>query len=1084
MSQYIEVFYSAEDVRFGAYHILEMESDSTDRIIKKVFSSKTPEEHHQLYSKLKTRVDQEHKNLINLLQIDEDEEMLTTKLFIEYSEGVFRIKNLNPEELINFISDALEGLSELELNGRFHGNLRPDFIGWFKNDNSFKIIDDFNSLSNEGNVHLQNIENFNPLFISSFIFESLIQEKIFKCFAGPKEDSFALGLIILEYFLEDQELQTIYDYNLQKFNQQHFEIILKKCSKKESNINLREIIRFASENLLKICLTERKTPSQSLDEFKKLRFFTGSNESNKFFFDNQQIDSQNLIISQEFQPNSGANHHFLTFYNPFEFMEAKNLDQIFPEEPKSDHKNEQFSSEKEKYDWIFEKIFMTPGETLELIKQNLINLKNEEYIKKSSMLDLENDPNKTEKKFDDFDKNSFTIDDIENENSLNYLQMSGFDLGKNLELEKLENKEIFEKISNLILNENQMEFLNSHRENLQSKGWTLKEFIQHVLKNKKENQVKDISTDCPILDLQKSESKKESTKSDSSSFHDSILIQNGDFSQKNVQFENIEISEVDMKTGLNDKNGENQIIKDEKQVFITIEKTDENTDFNDLNKICPVPSAFSPKAKMKDFSTVHIMSYSSKKSILGKDQIGNNFNILHENLYFTKKQNLFHYQSPYVSKTLKLTNNKKNISSAQSLKNELSWSKLEFRKNRKNDFNLPNAFSSVQNIVSKSCQYNKLQNMRLLFNQKANHVKNKVQSNFTKISVDFAKVESRNFQQMRFTQQAHSMSNFIASQKKVNSHFQHRFTALNINKPGSYRPQERNLLNLSKTKNNSIDKDNVIKTIEFSSIKKMFSRKKEESNVSIKDEQFDQITNKANDLRETQKYDDIYSKNYPLLKQSTVKSNRKFSAGNEIRSLKNVMLNSLKQKNDIVSIECQQTLVLKNNLKDKEKEKVARALVFNESPFYQNKFSTRSIYSPMKQFQASEKKNSVLLKLYQKMSQEKNKNSLISVFSEKIFSTILDQKKKKIIENNNQSNFLKSENKKTLINIYRKNSELTTMQNLSQVNSNEFNGKKQCLKKSNQKLNFDRNDKTFGKEYLSKSEVSSVLTIDYSQLNK
>lgn len=73
-----------------------------------------------------------HKNLLQLVFVDQNSQDFTTKAYFKYpNEDLFGRKTEIVEsktELMKFLGDILEALTILERNGIVHGNVRPEYI--------------------------------------------------------------------------------------------------------------------------------------------------------------------------------------------------------------------------------------------------------------------------------------------------------------------------------------------------------------------------------------------------------------------------------------------------------------------------------------------------------------------------------------------------------------------------------------------------------------------------------------------------------------------------------------------------------------------------------------------------------------------------------------------------------------------------------------------------------------------------------------------------------------------------------------------------------------------------------------------
>ena len=158
------------------------------------------------------------------------------KLFYEYPKSDLKRESLerqrrgekfSGEELKGIFLQTTSVLDHIHSQGRFHGDLQPLLLGYDKEQDVVKLIDkpELNSVAAIRNQQKQRFVNGLPLYIGPQSYIALTSSNFDNAVDPETEDSYALGLIVLELG-NNRSIQDIYDKKGKNIHQPNLQLHL------------------------------------------------------------------------------------------------------------------------------------------------------------------------------------------------------------------------------------------------------------------------------------------------------------------------------------------------------------------------------------------------------------------------------------------------------------------------------------------------------------------------------------------------------------------------------------------------------------------------------------------------------------------------------------------------------------------------------------------------------------------------------------------------------------------------------------------------------------------------------------------
>jgi len=274
----LKVFKQQNDPRFGDITIYQ-HARSKNYVASKQHIVNDQRAAADLIVWARRRLLQQHPHQLSLIDysVEKKSELCSTnyiiKLFFDYPhsdllrECLERHKagvSFSNEELIHYLYQQLLALQFLELQGRFHGDVRPLHIALSKLEILSKSIDKSDVISSRDKarqVQAQHLIQKESLYISPNYYEQIKKNNL-KFESNPnKDDVYALGLSILEAGVQSS-IQNIYDSN-GTFNALNLEMHLNYF--KNRYVASNPLLTSSLYEILKANEGERPTPTEILN---------------------------------------------------------------------------------------------------------------------------------------------------------------------------------------------------------------------------------------------------------------------------------------------------------------------------------------------------------------------------------------------------------------------------------------------------------------------------------------------------------------------------------------------------------------------------------------------------------------------------------------------------------------------------------------------------------------------------------------------------------------------------------------------------------------------------------------------------
>lgn len=223
------------DPRFGDIHILQNPQTRQVVAVREKKITDKAETGRQIIA-ARNRLALKNPYLVNLLDysVTKQSELCSSfyiiKYYFEYPRTDLRKyyldkeksgQGLNSAELTNILYQQSQALGYLQSQGTAHGDLQPLYIGWDPEKQESRLIDKSESLTNDAAIiqaQKNRLISGQPLYMSPTLFTNLKKGNTKFQFDRNKEDSFALGLLLLEAG-NGHSIQNIYDSKAGQINQ-------------------------------------------------------------------------------------------------------------------------------------------------------------------------------------------------------------------------------------------------------------------------------------------------------------------------------------------------------------------------------------------------------------------------------------------------------------------------------------------------------------------------------------------------------------------------------------------------------------------------------------------------------------------------------------------------------------------------------------------------------------------------------------------------------------------------------------------------------------------------------------------------
>lgn len=283
------------DPRFGEINILQ---NASTRQVVAVREKKVTDKNEagRLILAARNRMNLKNPYLVNLLDysVTKQSELCSSfyviKYFFEYPRTDLRKlvadreksgQTLSSQELTNILYQQNQAQAYLQSQGLAHGDLQPLFIGYDPERMESKLIDKAESLPNDQAIitaQKNRLISGQPLYMSPVMYSNLKKGNTKFQFDRNKEDSFALGLMLLEAG-NGQSIQNIYDSKTGQVNQAILSQHLDSFNKKFGGSN--SLLTSHVSSMTNLNEAARPSPTQiqsSLPPFEEIknRFAEGS----------------------------------------------------------------------------------------------------------------------------------------------------------------------------------------------------------------------------------------------------------------------------------------------------------------------------------------------------------------------------------------------------------------------------------------------------------------------------------------------------------------------------------------------------------------------------------------------------------------------------------------------------------------------------------------------------------------------------------------------------------------------------------------------------------------------------------------
>ena len=320
-----------KDPRFGSISIIQNPKTRELLAVREVKEGKKDLAGKKIIN-CRKRMANKHPNLLNLkdYSVTKQSELCSSyyiiKEFYEYPKSDLRREirertkkgeTLNDKELTHILYQQIQANSYLQAKGQSHGNIQPLQIGYNKNDMTSKLIDtsgnEATNLKMQRQLLRNKLKSKNNLYMSPTTFENLSKGNMNYKTDQSKEDTFALGLTILESGNGDS-VQDCYN----KKNGSFDKVALQKHINNFNN-------KFGHENtLLASTVSSMANPNEeerpdprsletSMPDYEQVKLFLDNKENN--VNSQQPMVDHNDYSNQQNMQNMNDNNNYNTHTN-------------------------------------------------------------------------------------------------------------------------------------------------------------------------------------------------------------------------------------------------------------------------------------------------------------------------------------------------------------------------------------------------------------------------------------------------------------------------------------------------------------------------------------------------------------------------------------------------------------------------------------------------------------------------------------------------------------------------------------------------------------------------------------------------
>lgn len=327
MENYQELTEIKEDPRFGDITIMYHPQDPSNRIMKKIKKSQTPEQYEKSKKEVLTRKKISHPNILKLLSHSFLPSEKKTIVFFDYPDDIIEISNLSPKEAIRLFRDILEAITYLQSKKMVHGDLRPEYIVFDKKENLYVLLDRLMDVSLPLQSQLNNINNYKSLYMAPKIFDELMKKTKKIRQNSYKSELFSLGMIVLGVFLEGNDIQSFYSFEKNCFDVEFFEGKIGDLMKRNYDEWVLTFLTFLKEFVVAVREEGRLKPRKALSKLMKIK------ELFKVWPENEFDEEDELEINLRLDTTESEDRldsitttktgTTVNYYNPFDFVNPK-----------------------------------------------------------------------------------------------------------------------------------------------------------------------------------------------------------------------------------------------------------------------------------------------------------------------------------------------------------------------------------------------------------------------------------------------------------------------------------------------------------------------------------------------------------------------------------------------------------------------------------------------------------------------------------------------------------------------------------------------------------------------------------------
>lgn len=244
--------------------VLRYESNYQHFILRKKI---TNSDHYKIILKeILQRKKLEHANITTLLKADIDTNLQSIANYYQYSP--YNINNIafnNINAVLQLAIEGLKGIRYLHQNHLPHGDIRPESIGYFPNDKTFKLLERVSSKT-VADLQMDYILAGQELYMEPFMYNQLSNRGVNGVGSNLfKNDVFAFGMVIIKaanpHLLD---LSRVDDRKHKLFNYGEFMLQLNNGVKLSRSTEYQRFIDLVINGLLESNSQERYTAEKAL----------------------------------------------------------------------------------------------------------------------------------------------------------------------------------------------------------------------------------------------------------------------------------------------------------------------------------------------------------------------------------------------------------------------------------------------------------------------------------------------------------------------------------------------------------------------------------------------------------------------------------------------------------------------------------------------------------------------------------------------------------------------------------------------------------------------------------------------------